>query len=170
MVTTFLERSGTRLCGNRIYGAFVLNRRVDLHAIDATSARWRGDAGSSPLDGASAAMSSPRNDLVKNYRVRPTHCLISTQVPGLRELPPGGQFRGGPRRGPRACQVRSGGQAPSRAAPPSSLEWVAGARARTSKHRSGALPGAIFRAHARRPRGLVAAEPDLVERFSKLDE
>jgi len=44
------------------YGAFVLNRRVDLHAIDATPARWRDDAGSSPLDGASAATSSPRND------------------------------------------------------------------------------------------------------------
>ena len=42
------------LCGNQIYGAFVLNRRVDLHAIDATPARWRGDVGSSPLDGASA--------------------------------------------------------------------------------------------------------------------
>ena len=27
---------------NQIYGAFVLNRRVDLHAIDATPARWRG--------------------------------------------------------------------------------------------------------------------------------
>ena len=40
------------LCGNQIYGAFVLNRRVDLHAIDATPARWRGDDGSSPLDGA----------------------------------------------------------------------------------------------------------------------
>jgi hypothetical protein len=35
----------------KFYGAFVLNRRVDLHAIDATPARWRGDAGSSPLDG-----------------------------------------------------------------------------------------------------------------------
>ena len=68
------------LCGNQIYGAFVLNRRVDLHAIDATPARWRGDVGSSPLDGASAATSSPRNDLVKNYRVHPTHWLISTQV------------------------------------------------------------------------------------------
>ena len=30
----------------------VLNHRVFLHAIDATPARWRGDAGSSPLDGA----------------------------------------------------------------------------------------------------------------------
>ena len=56
------------LCGNKIYGAFVLNRRVDLHAIDATPARWRGGVGSSPLDGTSAATSSPRNDLVKNCR------------------------------------------------------------------------------------------------------
>jgi len=30
---------------SKFYGAFVLNRRVDLHAIDATPARWRGDAG-----------------------------------------------------------------------------------------------------------------------------
>ncbi len=44
----------------KIYVAFVLNHRVDLHAIDATPARWRSDAGSSPLDGASAAASSPR--------------------------------------------------------------------------------------------------------------
>ena len=34
----------------KIYGAFVLNQRVVLHAIDETPARWRGDAGSSPLD------------------------------------------------------------------------------------------------------------------------
>ena len=39
-----------------------------LHAIDATSARWRGGASSSPLDRASTAASSPGNDLVKNYR------------------------------------------------------------------------------------------------------
>ena len=45
----------------KFYGAFVLNRRVLLHAIDATPARWRGDAGSSPLAHA-------------------THWLISTQV------------------------------------------------------------------------------------------
>ena len=44
------------------------NHRVVLHAIDATPARWRGDAGSSPLDRASTAASSPRIDLVKNYR------------------------------------------------------------------------------------------------------
>ena len=48
-------------------GAFVLNRRVVLHAIDATPARWRGDAGSSPLDRARTAASLPRNDFVKNY-------------------------------------------------------------------------------------------------------
>ena len=65
------------------------NLRVDLHAIDATPARWRGDAGSSPLDGARTAASSPRNDLVKNCRVRPTHWLISTQVlPGERPVSP----------------------------------------------------------------------------------
>ena len=32
------------------YGAFALNLRVDLYAIAATPARWRGDVGSSPLD------------------------------------------------------------------------------------------------------------------------
>jgi hypothetical protein len=51
---------------SKFYGAFVLNHRVDLHAIDATPARWRGDAGSPPLDRARS--------------VRPTHGLISTQV------------------------------------------------------------------------------------------
>ena len=39
----------------KIYGTFVLNRRVDLHAIDAAPARWRGDAGSSPLEELSGA-------------------------------------------------------------------------------------------------------------------
>ncbi len=65
----------------RIYGVFVLNHRVVLHAIDATPARWRDDAGSLPLDGASTATSSSRNDLVKNHQVHPTNWLISTQVP-----------------------------------------------------------------------------------------
>ena len=51
---------------SKFYDTFVLNLRVVLHAIDATPARWRGDAGSSPLDGARTAASSPRNDLVKN--------------------------------------------------------------------------------------------------------
>jgi len=62
---------------SKFYFAFALNRRVDLHAIDATPARWRGDADSSPLDRARTAASSPRNDLVKNCRVHPTHGLIS---------------------------------------------------------------------------------------------
>ena len=36
---------------SKFFGAFVLILRVNLHAIDAPSARWRGDAGSSSLDG-----------------------------------------------------------------------------------------------------------------------
>ena len=53
------------LCGNQnIYDAFVLNHIVVLHAIDATPARWRDDADSSPLDGTSAATPSLRNDLL----------------------------------------------------------------------------------------------------------
>ena len=68
-VDTFSRVPGHKLCGNQIYVAFVLNSRVDLHAIDATPARWRGGFGSSPLNGASAATPSPRKDLVKNYRV-----------------------------------------------------------------------------------------------------
>ena len=68
------------LCGNQIYGAFVLNNRVDLHAIFMIPARWRGGVDSSPLDRTNAATSSPRNELVKNYRVHPTHWLISTQA------------------------------------------------------------------------------------------
>ena len=71
---------------SKFYGAFVLNHGVVLHAIDATPARWRGDAGSSPLDRARSAASSPRNDLVKNCRVHPTHWLISTQVSGGRRV------------------------------------------------------------------------------------
>ena len=47
---------------SKFYGAFVLNRHVDLHAIDATPARWRGDAGFSPRDRARRAASSPRNE------------------------------------------------------------------------------------------------------------
>ena len=35
---------------SKCYGASVLNRRVDVDAIDTAPARWRGDAGSSPLD------------------------------------------------------------------------------------------------------------------------
>ena len=81
---------------SKFYGAFVLNRRVVLHAIDAPPARWRGDAGSSPLDRARTAASLPRNDLVKNCRVHPTHWLIFTQVKGEagKEAPPGQRLRG----------------------------------------------------------------------------
>ena len=74
-----LFKSHEAVWKSKFYGAFVLILRVNLHAIDAPPARWRGDASSSPLDGASTAASSPRNDLVKNCRVRPTHWLISTQ-------------------------------------------------------------------------------------------
>ena len=52
-----------------------LSRRVDLHAIDATPARWR-----ALLDSVIKAASSPRNDLVKNYRVHPTYWLIYAQA------------------------------------------------------------------------------------------
>ena len=45
---------------SKFYGAFVLNHRVVLHAIDATPARWCGDAGSSPLDRARTAASALR--------------------------------------------------------------------------------------------------------------
>ena len=48
----------------------MLNRHVDLHAIDASPARWRGDAGSLFLD------------------VHPTHWLISTQVLYLPNIRP----------------------------------------------------------------------------------
>ena len=57
---------------SKFCGAFVLNRRVVLHAIDATPARWRGDAGSSSLDQARTAASSPRKMCTRRT-------LISTQ-------------------------------------------------------------------------------------------
>ena len=52
------------------------------HAIDATPARWRGDAGSSPLDRASTAASSPRNDLPMLGRrcVRRRRALIRSRI------------------------------------------------------------------------------------------
>ena len=52
----------------------------DLHAIDATPTRWHAPGGISPLDSVSTAVFSPRKDLVKDYRVRPTHWLIYAQV------------------------------------------------------------------------------------------
>ena len=53
---------------SKFYSVFVLNHRVVLHAVDAMPARWRGNAGSYPLDRARSAASSRRNDLVKNCR------------------------------------------------------------------------------------------------------
>ena len=47
----------------------MLNRRVVLHAIDASPARWRGDAGSLLLDRARTAAPSPRNDLASDTLV-----------------------------------------------------------------------------------------------------
>ena len=50
-LTNELTSESQSVWKSNFYGAFVLNRRVDLHAIDAPPARWRGDAGSSSLDG-----------------------------------------------------------------------------------------------------------------------
>ena len=52
-------------------------RRPPRHRRDTCSMAWRCDL--SPIDSASMAAPSPRNDLVKNCRVHPTHWLISTQ-------------------------------------------------------------------------------------------
>jgi hypothetical protein len=79
------RHSGHRLCSNQISTARS-NHRVVLHAINATPARWRGDVGSSPLDRARTATSSPRNDLVKNYRGAPDTPVDSTQAIGARRL------------------------------------------------------------------------------------
>ena len=82
---------------SKFHGAFVLSRRVVLHAIDATPARRRGGAGSSPLDGASTAASSPRNDLVKNCQ-HPIHCLIYAQATTSGSLVKSTPSSNGPRR------------------------------------------------------------------------
>ena len=60
----------------KFYGAFVLNLRVVLHAIFMISARWRGDAGSSLLDGARTAASSPSAsapDALVDFHTVPHH-------------------------------------------------------------------------------------------------
>ncbi len=93
-----------------------------LHAIDATLPRWRGDVGSSPLDGASTAVLSSRNDLVKNIvpehtgrfphrRLRERDDPVEVpgrrrQAGGRRELPPEPARR---RRRPRARGSRRAG-------------------------------------------------------------
>ena len=48
----------------KILRRVLLNRRVDLHAIDATPSQRRGGMGLPPLDGASTAASLPRNDFM----------------------------------------------------------------------------------------------------------
>jgi hypothetical protein len=53
------------LCPRRSYHSPRLNH--GLHAIDATPARWRGDAVLRPRDLTSTATLSPRNDSAKNY-------------------------------------------------------------------------------------------------------
>ena len=58
---------------HHVHACVEIKYTLFVQAIDATPARWRGDAASLLLDGASAASSSPRNDLVKNYRVHPPH-------------------------------------------------------------------------------------------------
>ena len=60
-------RQVTTVWKSKFYDAFVLNRRVDLHAIDATPARLRCGAGSSQLDGASMTASSPKNDTLVDF-------------------------------------------------------------------------------------------------------
>ena len=67
--------------------------QIKFHGAHATPVRRRGDSGSSLLDGASTTAASPRNDLVKNYRVHPTHWLISTQARGVRDRRQGRQVR-----------------------------------------------------------------------------
>ena len=64
---------GARLCGNQIRRALCAGGG---HAIDATPARWRGDVGSSPLDG--AGPSSP-SFLLEELSGAPV-VVISTQV------------------------------------------------------------------------------------------
>ena len=54
MVPTSNSYVGTRrwrrsVWKSKFYGAFAQNHRIVLHAIDATPARWRGDAGSTQV-------------------------------------------------------------------------------------------------------------------------
>ena len=50
---------------SKFYGTFVLNHRVDLHAIDAMPARWRGDAGSTLLDTISVSVTPGDTVLIR---------------------------------------------------------------------------------------------------------
>ena len=72
----------------KILRRFVLNRRVDLHAIDATPARWRGDAGSSSLDGANTAASSRAPDALIDFHT-------ARDFAGMRSVRPSSTRRSG---------------------------------------------------------------------------
>ena len=72
-----MEAARFRAVWNQILRASCESRRPPRHRRDACSMAWQ--CRFLTADGASAATSSPRNDLVKNYRVHPTHWLISTQ-------------------------------------------------------------------------------------------
>ena len=85
------SRKSSPVWKSKFYGAFVLNRRDDLHVIDATPARWRGNAGSSPLDRARTAAPSPRNDLVKNCRA--PVALVDFHTGAERDMGRAGPFR-----------------------------------------------------------------------------
>jgi len=60
----------------------VLNHRAVLHAIDATPARWRGDAGSSPLDRARTAASAP--DTLVDFHTGPSTGRVVVRRDGER--------------------------------------------------------------------------------------
>ena len=59
----------------KFYGAFALNRLVDLHAIGATPARWRGDAGSSPLDAPDALVDFHTGNCLISFSNWPLYVL-----------------------------------------------------------------------------------------------
>ena len=70
---------------SKFYGAFVLNHRVVLHAIDATPARWRDACSMAWRCRFLAARRSQDGRVIAEKRlgeelsVQPTHRLISTQ-------------------------------------------------------------------------------------------
>ena len=137
---------------SKFYGAFVLNHRVVLHAIDATPARRRGGVNSSPLGRARTAASSPGNVLVENCRVHPTHWLISTQPATSARAARGRRRRvaarpaataaaRGTRRGPAAAAAaRRAGRGPRRR--PRPRPRAPRAPTRRSRRRAGRSPAA----------------------------
>ena len=88
------KRGGGRNLDSSKGGTLCENQKFTVRS---TPARWRGDAGSSPLDRARTAASSPSNDLVKNCRVHPAHWLIPHSP-----RPPGGLLHWPPLAAPRS--------------------------------------------------------------------